>query len=287
MRLSIARTFLTDLSSAWGAYRPSRLAAALAYYGVFSIAPMLYVALTVAGLFVKELGLADRLASQLSANLSPEMVEFLQDIIAIAAEGTSGSSSLASLVGLLALLYAATGLFAQLQYALDTIWEVPPSANAGMIALIKNRLLAFTMVLGLAFLLIVAGFASVIISLFGSWFDWAGYVPLANHTVFVALLTVSFALIYKVLPNTKVAWRDVWLGAAVTALLFAVGRWALGLYLRLSNITSAFAAAGALAIMLVAIYYLAQIFLFGVVFTKVYAFYFGSRREDRPTPEEA
>jgi membrane protein len=278
MRLAAIRLFLTDLYTAWNGHKPSRMAAALAYYGIFSIAPMLYIALTVAGVLIDEAAVADRLLEQLARNLGPEMSQYLQDIVVSASQSTSEGSVLASLISLGALLYAATGLFSHLQYTLNTIWDVPPASYAGTVALIKNRLLAFAMVLGLALLFVVATFASIVISVFGSWFQWAGYVPLATHSALVGLLTVSFALIYKVVPDTDIAWRDVWLGAAITALLFAVGRWVIGLYLRHSGVTSAFQAAGALAVLLIAIYYLVQIFLFGAVFTTVHAAHFGSRQ---------
>ena len=278
MRLAAIRLFVTDLYAAWNGHKPSRMAAALAYYGIFSIAPMLYIALTVAGVLIDEAALADRLLEQLARNLGPEMSQYLQDIVVSASQSTSEGSVLASLISLGALLYAATGLFSHLQYTLNTIWDVPPASYAGTVALIKNRLLAFAMVLGLALLFVVATFASIVISVFGSWFQWAGYVPLATHSALVGLLTVSFALIYKVVPDTDITWRDVWLGAAITALLFAAGRWVIGLYLRHSGVTSAFQAAGALAVLLIALYYLVQIFLFGTFFTRVYASHFGSRQ---------
>jgi membrane protein len=271
------RSFLTDLYSTWNADKPSRMAAALAYYGMFSIAPMLYIALTVAGIFVNEAAIADRLFEQLARNLGPEMSQFLQDIIVGASQSTSGGSVLASLISFGALLYAATGLFSQLQYTLNTIWDVPPASYAGTLALIKNRLLAFAMVLGIALMFVIATLASTIISVLGSWLSWAGYVPLATHGAIVALLAVSFALIYKVVPDTDIAWRDVWLGALITAFLFTVGRWVIGFYLRHSGVTSVFQAAGALAVLLIAMYYLVQIFLFGAVFTRVYASRVGSR----------
>ncbi|MFC2046071.1 YihY/virulence factor BrkB family protein [Chloroflexota bacterium] len=277
MMFARIRSFMTDLYSTWSADKPSRLAAALAYYGMFSIAPMLYIALTVAGIFVNEAAVTDRLFEQFARNLGPEMSQYLQDIVVGASQSSSGGSVLASLISFGALLYAATGLFSHLQYTLNTIWDVPPASYAGTVALIKNRLLAFVMVLGVALLFVVAAFASVVISILGSWLEWASYVPLATHGVLVGLLAVSFALIYKVVPDTDIAWRDVWLGAVVTALLFAAGRWVIGFYLRHSSVTSAFQAAGALAVLLIAMYYLVQIFLFGAVFTKVYASRAGSR----------
>ena len=266
MRFAATRAFLTDLYATWNADRPSRMAAALAYYGIFSIAPMLYIALTVAGVMIDEAAVADRLLEQLARNLGPEMSQYLQDIIVSASQSTSEGSVLASLISFGALLYAAIGLFSHLQYTLNAIWDVPPASYAGTVALIKNRLLAFVMVLGLALLFVVATFASVVISVLGSWLEWAGYVPLATHIALVGLLAVSFALIYKVMPDADIAWRDVWLGAVITALLFAVGRWVIGFYLRHSGVTSAFQAAGALAVLLIALYYLVQIFLFGAVF---------------------
>jgi len=273
------RTFVTDLSGIWSAEKPARLAAALAYYAIFSFAPMLYVAITVVGIFIDESAVIDRLVAQVAANLGPEMVQLVQDMVAGAALKPSGGSPLATLISAGALLYGATGLFSQLQYALNTFWEVPPATYAGTIAAIKNRLLAFVMVLGLALLLILATFASVLVSTLASWFDWAGSAPIATQVAFVGLLTVTFVLIYKVVPDDEIAWRDVWAGAAITALLFAVGRWAIGFYLTHSGVATAFQAAGALAMLLIAIYYLAQIFLFGAVSTRVYASHFGSKRE--------
>jgi membrane protein len=278
MKLEPVRTFVTDLAGIWGAQRPARLAAALAYYAMFSIAPMLFVAVTVAGIFVDEQAVVDRLVAQLANNLGPEAVQLIQQMVEGAAATTSKGSPLATLISAGALLYAATGLFSQLQYALNAIWEVPPATYAGTIAAIKNRLLAFVMVIGLALLLVLAAVASTFVSLFGSWMDLPETMPVATQIALVGLLTVTLAVVYKIMPDTDVAWRDVWLGAALTALAFAVGRWAIGFYLTHSGVTNAFQAAGALAVLLIAVYYLAQIFLFGAVFTRVYAAHFGSQR---------
>ena len=253
------------------------MAAALAYYAMFSIAPMLFVVITVVGIFVNEQAVVDRLVAQVADNLGPEMVQFIQDMVA-GASLNSGGSPLATLIGAGALLYGATSFFSQLQYALNTIWEVPPATYAGTIAAIKNRLLAFVMVLGLALLLILATFASVLVSIFGSWFDWAGSAPVVTQIATVGLLTVTFALIYKVVPDEEIAWRDVWAGAALTALLFAVGRWAIGFYLTHSGVATAFQAAGALAMLLIAMITWPRSFCWRV-FTSVYASHFGSKRE--------
>ena len=277
VRFTVLRMFLNDLLSAWSADRPARLAAALAYYAMFSIAPMAWVAVTVAGIFVNERAVTDRVAARIGESLGPEMVQFLEGMVSSASLTSSGGSPLATVISAGALLYASTGLFSQLQYALDTIWGVPPADYAGTVALIKNRLLAFVMVLGLALLLILATFANIVVSLFGSWLALPESMPIFAEVAYIGVLTVTFALIYKVMPDTDIAWRDVWAGAAITALVFAVGRWAIGFYLAHSGVATAFQAAGALAVLLIAIYYLAQIFLFGVVFSKVYATHFGSR----------
>ena len=278
VRFTALRMFLKDLLSAWSADRPARLAAALAYYAMFSIAPMAWVAITVAGVFIDEWAVVDRVVARVGQSLGPEMVQLLEGMASSASLSSSAGSPLATLISAGALLYASTGLFSQLQYALDTIWGVPPADYAGTVALIKNRLLAFVMVLGLALLLILATFASIVVSLFGSWLALPESMPIFAEVAYIGVLTVTFALIYKVMPDTDVAWRDVWAGAALTALVFAVGRWAIGFYLTHSGVATAFQAAGALAVLLIAIYYLAQIFLFGVVFSKVYATHFGSRR---------
>ena len=203
MKLESIRAFVADLSKIWSARRPARLAAALAYYAMFSLAPMLYVAITVAGTFVNEAAIVDRLVAEVADNLGPEMVQFIQDMVAGAALTASGGSPLATLISAGALLYGATGLFSQLQYALNAIWDVPPAAYAGTIAAIKNRLLAFVMVLGLSLLLILATFASVLVSLLGSWFGWTASAPIATQVVFVGLLTVTLVLIYKVVPDER------------------------------------------------------------------------------------
>lgn len=278
MRIAGLRGFVEDLLAAWGAARTGQVAAALAYYGMFSIAPMLFVAVTVAGMVVDTGAIVDRLMARLAQNLGPETAQFVQDIVAGASQEVSGGSPLTSLIGLGALLYASTGLFAQLQYALNAIWKVPPASYSGTVALVKNRLFAFGMVLGLAILLVLGTVATLMVSILGQWFGWAGYATIVNHFAFVLLLGVSFALIYKALPQAPIAWRDVWLGAVIAAVAFDIGRWLVGLFLTKSGTASAFQAAGSMAVLLLAIYYLAQIFLFGVVFTKVYASHFGSRQ---------
>jgi membrane protein len=272
------REFVKELYAAWSADRPARLAAALAYYGMFSFAPMLYIILIVAGIFIDTLAMADQLFEGLVDTLGYETAKFIQDMIISASQRTSGATTLSSLISLGALMYAATGLFAHLKYSLNIIWQVPPSTSGGMLGFVKTRLLAFVMVLAVGLLLVLATSFSFFASILTSFFDFGGDLLAGNIISFVGLAALSFALIYKLVPDAAVAWRDVWPGALITATAFAVGRWGLGFYLTHSSVGSAFEAAGALAIVLIAIYYAAQIFLFGAIFTKVYARRFGSKR---------
>jgi membrane protein len=279
------RAFLKDVYLAWNADNPSQLAAALAYYGMFSLAPVIFIALTVAGLFIDDLAMANQLFVQLKDTLGPETAQFMQDIVVNVSQRASRGTALTSLISFGVLLYAASGLFVQLQYALNTIWGAPPASHGGIIVSIKARLLAFIMAMGVGLLLVLATVVSIMVSVLTSFFDWGSHVPITNFVSMVGLATISFALIYKVLPDVEIAWRDVWIGAAVTALLVNIGGWLVGFYLTYSNIGSAFEAAGALAVLLIAFYYIAQIFLFGAAFTKVYASRFGSKTA--PATDEA
>ncbi len=269
--------FAKELIAAWNSDNPMRLAAALAYYSMFSFAPMLFIALTVAGLFIDTLAVADQLFDQMADTMGSETAKFIQDMVISASQRTTSSNPLTSLISLGALLYAATGLFAQLKYSLNIIWQAPPSTRGGIIDYILTRLLAFVMVLGVGLILILATTLSFLASIFTSFFNFGSEMLAGNIIGFVGLAALSFAIIYKLLPDVKIAWRDVWLGAVITAILFGIGRWGLGFYLSHSNVSSAFDAAGVLAIVLIVIYYAAQIFLFGAIFTKVYARQFGSK----------
>jgi membrane protein len=271
------RTFFKELYEAWSIHTPARLAAALAYYGMFSFAPMLYVAMMVAGRFIDILAMADQLFVRLTQTLGPEVTQFVHDMVLNASQRTSGGTTLSSLISLGALLYAATGLFAHLKYSLNIIWEVPPEEQGGILGFVLTRLLAFALVLGVGLMFILATFVSFAGSILTTFFGFGNNMLLGNLVGFVGLAALTFAILYKILPDTKVAWRDVWLGALITALAFALGRWGLSFYLSHSSVDSAFEAAGALAIVLIAIYYAAQIFLFGAIFTRVYATQFGSK----------
>ena len=269
--------FFNDLSSAWTQTQPNRLSAALAYYSMFSLAPVIFIALTVAGIFINEDELMALFFSRLATVVGQETAVFLADLVSGISVAASGSS-LASLISLGALLYAATGLFFHLQYCLNTIWRVPPEEQVGIINMIKNRLLAFVMVIGLGVVFAILVVASLLTSFISSLFDLdLSSFGLANILILLAVQFVALVLIYKFIPQVRVGWRDVWLGAILTAIALNVAALAVSIYLSISNVTSAFEAAGTLAVLLIAIYYASQIFLFGAMFTQVYSRHFGTR----------
>jgi membrane protein len=175
------------------------------------------------------------------------------------------------------LLYAATGLFAQLKFSLNSIWHVSAQTQGGVIGFVKTRLLAFLLVLGTGLVLILAVLGSVVGSFMTAWTGFGGKLVTGNVVTFAVLSMLCFVLLYRILPDRRIAWGDVWMGGFVAALLFTIGRWGLGIYLSHSTVSSAFAAAGTLAIVLIAINYSAQIFLFGALFGRVYATTYGSQ----------
>lgn len=274
-KLKIIWELLKETFQAWQADRASRLAAALAYYGIFSLAPLLIIAISVAGIFFGEEAAQDQMAAQLEGTIGKESAQFIQAVISNASRSASGLS-FASIIGFVLLLFGASGLFNELQGVLNTVWNVSPP-SAGIVALIKRRLQLFIMVLGIGVLLLSSLFASVAISIIGRFINLGNFLQTINLLVFLGIVILLFAVIYKFLPDVEIAWRDVWVGATVTALLFSLGRWLISLYLAYGNVGSAFGAAGALVVLLIWIYYSAQIYLFGAEFTKIYAMKFGSK----------
>jgi membrane protein len=270
--------FVGDLVSAWNEEKPSRLAAALAYYGMFSFVPVVYIAIKVAGIFINDQLLSRQIFDRLTVVLGPETASYIQDLV-IATEGaTTGGTVIATLVSFAALLYSASGLFTNLQYSLNTIWHVRIETQSGFLNFIKNRLLAFMLIIGVGLVLVIGAFGSVVFSIIASILPFGIIDPDMSVIAFIVLATLLFALIYKLLPEVDIDWRDVWLGALITSVLVWIGGWALGFYFSVSGIGTAFEAAGALAIMLIGIYYIAQIFLSGAIFTRVYATTFGSKQ---------
>ena len=263
-------------------YAPS-MGAALAYYTMFSIAPLLLIVISVAGLVFGQEAAEGEIFRQLRGLMGDQGAQAVQAMVASVNERPT-ESSIGALVGIVLLLIGATSVFGELQDALDRIWRAPVrEGTSGWWGLIRSRLLSFGMILGIGFLLMVSLIASAALSALGLWWAplfgrWEVLLQAVNLVVGFAITTLVFAMIYKILPRVRIRWRDVWVGAAATALLFTVGKFLIGLYIGRSSVTSAFGAAGSLAVVLLWVYYSAQVFLLGAEFTWVYAHSFGSRR---------
>jgi membrane protein len=262
----------------WVEDKAARLGAALAYYTIFSLAPLLVIVIGVAGLIFGPDGAETQVVGQIEKLVGEQGGEAIRSMIESARK--PGARIVGSVLGIVMLLLGAAGLFGQLQDALNTIWEVQPKPGRGLWGFIRDRFLSFTMVLGSAFLLVtslvVSAAIAAVMELLGGWQN-ATVGHLVNEAVSLTVFTLLFAMIYRYLPDAKIAWRDVWLGAGLTALLFEAGKFLIGLYLGHAGVASAYGAAGSLAILLVWVYYSAQIFLFGAELTQVYANAHGSR----------
>ena len=277
---------MKDAASDWSRDRAPRLGAALAYYTVFSLVPFLVVVIAVIGLVFGEVAAQSAILSQIAEFVGEQTAAAIKDMIQRADQPSTGL--FATAVAVATLLIGASGVFGQLQDALNTVWGVEPKEGRGVWGFIKDRFFSFVAVLGTGFLLLVSLILSSALSALGKWFN--GLLPLPeivlqvmNFAVSFVIITGLFALIFKVLPDAKVAWRDVWIGAALTSALFTIGKFALGVYLGKSNVASAYGAAGSLVLVLLWVYYSAQILLYGAEFTQVYANRVGERIV--PTPD--
>jgi membrane protein len=278
-----------------------RLGAALAYYTIFSVGPLLLIAVAMAGLFLGQEAARGQISGELGKFFGPQMAKSLEEMIEAAAKPTSGK--LATIVGVVTLMLGASGLFGQLKDALNTIWNVEPKKAGGIMGFMKERFLSMAMVLGIGFLLLVTLVFDAAISAMGPWLERLVGGEAVMHAISLvlsfAIATVLFAAIFRILPDLKIAWHDVWFGAIFTSILFVLGKWGLGIYLGKAAVGSAYGAAGSLVILLVWVYWSAQILFFGAEFTQVYARTFGTlkgdtskrdarvqadRVEDRPKP---
>jgi membrane protein len=269
---------LKEAANDWLDDKAPRLGAALAYYTVFSLAPLLVIATAVAGLVFGPAAAQEQIGHEIEGLVGPDGGRAVQSMVEHA--NKPGEGIVAGILGVIMLLVGATGLFGELQDSLNTIWGVQPKPGRGVWGFIQNRFLSFAMVLVIAFLLLVLLLLSAALSALTHLvtrtdFLYAGFC--VNEVVSLVVTTLLFMVIFRFLPDAKIAWRDVWLGAAVTAVLFEVGKFLIGLYLGRSGVASAYGAAGSLAVLLIWLYYSAQIFLFGAELTKVYANRFGSR----------
>ncbi|HEX7190423.1 MAG TPA: YihY/virulence factor BrkB family protein [Thermoanaerobaculia bacterium] len=251
-----------------------RLGAALAYYTIFSVGPILLIAVSIAGLVFGQEAAQGGIAAELQGVFGANVATELNTIIASA--GRKGSGTIAMIIGIVTLFFGAAGVFGQLKDALNTIWNVEPKKSGGILTTIRERFLSMAMVLGIGFLLLVSLVIDAVISAMGHWISarfpgGEAVFQMLQLLVSLGVITVLFAMIFRYLPDTKVEWRDVWLGAGFTALLFVIGKFALGLWLGKGSLGSAYGAAGSLVILLVWIYWSAQILFFGAEFTQVYA----------------
>ena len=271
-------------------YAPS-MGAALAYYTIFSIAPLLLIVISIAGLIYGEDAARGAIFSQISGLVGAEGAMAIQGLLR--SVNKPSESIFATVVGVSTLLLGATTVFGELQDALNRIWRAPALVEkGGLWKLLRRRLLAFGMILTIGFLLIVSLLLSALLAALSGWFGssfvgWEILLHVVNFTISFGVTTVLFAMIYKIMPRVNIAWRDVWMGAAVTSLLFSAGKFLIGLYIGKSSVASGFGAAGSLAVLLVWVYYSTQVFLMGAEFTWVYANMYGTRRGKDKLAEEA
>lgn len=273
---------LKDTWRQWTAHDAARLGAALAYYTVFSIAPVLVIAVSVASAFFGEEAVRGELAAQLRGLLGETAAAAVQEIVARTEMG--GGSGLAAVVGILALFLGATSVFVELRGALNTMWDVRPQQVTGVLATIRARVTSFALVLAIGFLLLVSLALSAALTALGQalsgLLDVAPWVlVVANEALSLVVIALLFAMTYKWLPDAKIAWGDVAVGAFATSALFTVGKLAIGQYVGDSGIATTYGAAGSPVVLLVWVYYSAQLVLFGAEFTQVWARARGSRCE--------
>ena len=276
MRIRVGSIFklLKEAFTEWQEDKASLLAAALAYYTVFSITPLLVIAIAIAGAVFGRDAAEGEIVQQINQLVGQQGAEAIETALKNAHQPELGS--IASVISIVVLLIGASGVFAQLQEALNTVWNVKQKSNAGIWGFIRKRLLSFGVVLAIGFLLLVSLIFSAILSGIGKLN--IGILPgmtslwqLLNFAISFGVITLLFALIYKYLPDVKIRWKDVWIGATITALLFTIGKFLIGLYLGRGSLGSAYGAAGSLIVFLAWVFYSAQILLFGAEFTQVYA----------------
>jgi len=262
------------------------MGAALAYYTVFSITPLLIIVIAIAALAFGHSTAQHEILSQARALLGDQGASILETMLANARK--PGEGIFASALSVIALVFGAIGVFNELESDLNRIWKVPQARLPGIWGLLRGRLLSFGMIIAIGFLLLVSLVISAALAAWGTY--WSGLfaaieliLQAANFVVSFAVITALFAIIYKFLPQTHIQWRDVWIGAAVTALLFTIGKLLIGLYLGKSTVASTYGAAGSLVILLLWVYYSAQVFLLGAEFTKAYADSHGSQRRPAAT----
>jgi membrane protein len=279
MRARLAWDVLKETVTEFMEDKVLRLSAALAYYAIFSLGPLLVIVIGIASFFLGQATVQDEVQRQLQAFVGSDAAQAVQSL---ASSKKHGTGIVATALGIVALVIGATGLFGQLQDSLNTIWEVQPKPGRGLWGLLRDRFLSFTMILGIAFLLLISMVITTLLqAATGALGDALPMSETALHAlnfvVSFSVITLLFAMIFKYLPDAQVRWRDVWVGAAGTAILFTIGKFAIGLYLGQQSTASTYGAAGSLVLVLLWVYYSSLILFFGAEFTQVYARQTGSR----------
>ena len=281
MKLKEGFAILKQAASDWLEDDAPTLGAALAYYTVFSLAPLLIIAIAIAAFVLGQEAAQGQIFDQLRGLLGEASGKAIQDMVQ-SANAKPATGVVATVIGVVTLLFGASGVFGQLQTSLNMIWEVQPKPGRGFMGIVRDRILSFGFIVVIGFLLLVSLLLTAAIALFAEWFGgmfpgMEAFAQVLNSILSLALVTLLFAMIFKFLPDAKVAWHDVWVGSFITAVLFTAGKFALGLYLGKSGVGSSYGATGSLIILLLWVYYSSQILFFGAEFTQVYANRFGAR----------
>lgn len=277
----IVRLVRAAAASWFDDYAPS-MGAALSYYTLFSIAPLLLIVISVAGLVFGEDAARGEIFAQLDEFMGSEAAAAIQSLLQ--SVNKPAESRLGTMIGVGLVLVGATTVFAELQNAMDRIWRAPArKQSAGMWNLLRTRLLSFGMILSIGFLLMVSLVAGAVLAAIGRWWTpyfigWELVAQALNTVIGFGFTLLAFAMIYKTMPRVKIDWHDVWIGAGVTAVLFTIGKFLIGYYIGKSGVVSGYGAASSVVVVLVWVYYSAQIFLVGAEFTRAYAYMYGSRQ---------
>lgn len=271
----------------WNEIDAPRLGAALAYYTVLSLAPLLVVAVAVAGVAFGPKAAEGEIVWQFGDTIGHQGAQVVQTLLQSAQQPAAGIT--ATVLGFIVLLFGASGVFGELRDSLNDVWGVRKQVGGGLLKTIKYRFYSFAMVLGIGFLLLVSLLLSAFLSAAGKFFDQILPMPesvlqVLNSVFSLIVVTVLFALIYKVVPDVRIAWSDVWAGAAMTSILFTLGKFLIGLYLGKAGVGSPYGAAGSVVVVLVWVYYSAQILLFGAEITRHYSEMRGSRATRTRSP---
>jgi len=270
---------LKETAMAFAEDNALKLSASLSYYTIFSIGPLLLVIISLSGIFLKKEDVEGRLFNEMTALIGHDAAVQIQSIIA-SAQGTH-ATRIGAIIGLVILFIGATGVFTEMQSSINFIWSVKAKPKRGWLQYLVNRLISFSLVVGLGFLLLVSLIVNALLGLLNTKLAarFSAYNPdlisLANSLVILAVISLLFAVIYKVLPDAVISWKDAWIGSLVTAGLFLIGKFLIGFYLGRSNLGVTYGTAASIIIILTWIYYSSVILYFGAEFTKIYALHSG------------